>query len=112
MKRKVLILAETVMFVTLIGVLPVMGQAGEDEKLRRYYNDYILKCISKSQSKASLQTSQYQNLKSCGTLSKQKFIFLTNNQDRLVDEMIKNKIGTKSYKIEYYLNQRFYETKR
>ncbi len=112
MKGKLLIITAMVTFVTLIGALPVTGQAGENEKLKKYYNDYILKCISKNQSKISLQTSQSENLQSCGALSKQKFIFLTNNQNILVDEMIKNKIGTKSYKIDYYLNKRFYETKR
>ena len=114
MKGKTFIIAGMVvlLFVTSIGAWPGASQAVEDEELIKYYNDYILKCISKSQSKTILQTSRSENLQSCGALSKQKVIFLKENQDMLVDEMIKNRIGMKPYKIEYYLNKRFYETQK
>jgi len=98
------------MVVILIGAIPATGQASENEQLRKYYNNYILKCISKNQSKAALQTSRSANLRSCGALSKQKVVFLTHNQNLLIDEMLKHKVGTKPYKVEHYLNKRFHET--
>ena len=101
-----------VMMITLfffIGANPATAQGSENEQLRTYYKNYILKCISKNQSKTRLQASKSANLRSCGALSKQKVIFLTNNQNVLVNEMIKNQIGKKPYKIEYYLNKKFYE---
>ena len=104
------IITSIILVVILIGVIPATGQASENEQLRKYYNDYILKCISKNQSKASLQTSRSANLRSCGVLSKQKVVFLTHKRNMLVDEMIKHKVGTKPYKVEYYLNKRFHET--
>ena len=101
-----------VMALALMVALPNTGQAGENEQLKKYYKDYISKCILKNQSKAGLQTSKSANLRSSGALCAQKVAFLTRNRDVLVDEMIENKIGTKPYKIDYYLNKRFYETKR
>jgi hypothetical protein len=104
------VITSMIMVVILIGAIPAMGQASENEQLRKYYNNYILKCISKNQSKAALQTSRSANLRSCGALSKQKVVFLTHNQNLLIDEMLKYKVGTKPYKVEHYLNKRFHET--
>ena len=110
MKGKALVITTIVIVVVLMGVSPVTGQSGENENLENYYKNYISKCITKYQSKTSLQTSKSANLRSCGALSKQKVVFLTNNQNTLVNEMIQNKIGTRPYKIDHYLNSRFYET--
>ena len=109
MRGKTFVIATTIMVFIFMGTLSATGQSGENEQLKKYYKNYISKCISKNQSKSSLQASKSKNLRSCGTLSKQKVIFLTNNQNMLVNEMIKNQIGTKPYKIEYYLNKRFHE---
>lgn len=71
-----------------------------------------MKCISKSQSKAGLIVSNSKNLQSCGALSQQKIIFLTNYKSTLINEMIANKVSAKPYKVDYYLYKRFYETIR
>lgn len=110
MKGRVFFITMVVMALALMVALPNIGQAAENEQLKKYYKDYISKCISKNQSKVGLQASKSANLRSCGALSKQKVIFLTNNQNMLVNEMIKNQVGKKPYKIEYYLNKRFHET--
>ena len=112
MRGTALIISTMFMVVTLIGALPATGQAGDEVQLEKYYNEYISKSISKNQSKASLQTSKSENLRSSGAVCAQKVTFLTNNRTSLVDEMIENKVGTKPYKIDHYLNKRFHETKR
>lgn len=109
MKGRVFFITMVAMALALMVALPNTGQAGENEQLKKYYKNYISKCILKNQSKAGLQTSKSANLRSCGALSKQKVVFLTNNQNMLVNEMIKNQVGTKPYKVEYYLNKRFHE---
>ena len=109
MKGRVFIITMVVMALALMVAIPNIGQAAENEQLKKYYKDYISKCISKNQSKAGLQASRSANLRSCGALSKQKVIFLTNNQNMLVDEMIKNNVGKKPYKIDHYLNQKFHK---
>ena len=85
------------------------GQEGETDKLKQYYKEYISKCISKNQSKANLQGSKSPNLRSCGAIAQQKVIFLTKYQNTLIDEMIIKKVSTKPYKLDYYLNKRFYD---
>lgn len=103
-------ITKIILVVILIGAISVAVQASKNEQLRTYYKEYISKCISKNHSKASLQTSKSKNLRSCGIISKQKAIFLTDNLDMLVNELINNEIGKKPYKIDHYLNHRFYAT--
>lgn len=110
MREKIFVIATMIMVVIFMGAVSAAGQSGENEQLRKYYKDYISKCISKNQSKADLQDSKSANLRSCGALSKQKVIYLTNNQNTLINELVDNQVGTKPYKIEYYLNKRFHQT--
>jgi hypothetical protein len=109
MRGKTLIITAMIMVVIFMGTTSATGQTGESEQLAKYYQAYISKCILKNQSKAVLQTSRSENLRSCGALYKQKAIFLTNNRKSLVDELIRKKIGTKPYKVDYYLNKKFNE---
>ena len=98
------------MVLALIVVSPDTGQAEEYEQLKEYYQNYISECIVKNQSKVDLQNSILLNMQACGIVALQKVSFLTNNQDILIDEMIKNNIGQKPYKVDYYLNKKFHET--
>ena len=75
MRGNFFVITTMIMVVILIGAIQTTGQAGENEQLRKYYKDYILKCISKNQSKAELQNSRSAKLRSCGALSKQKVVF-------------------------------------
>ena len=109
MKGRATITITIVMVISLIAALPNTGQTGENEQLAKYYQEYISESISKNQSKAVLQTSKSENLRSSGKIYKLKAVFLTNNQDVLVDEMIRKEIGTKPYKVDYYLNKKFNE---
>ena len=48
-------------------------------------------------------------LRCCAQKKLKKAAFLQNNKDMLIKEMIKNDIGVKPHKIEYFLNNKFYE---
>jgi hypothetical protein len=112
MRGKKFVIATIIMVFIFMGALSATGKGGQNEQLKEYYKDYIAKCISKNQSKAGLQASKSANLRSCGVLSQKKVIFLTNNQNMLVNEMIEKQVGKKPYKIEHYLNERFFQAYR
>ena len=108
MKGIAFFISKIVMALALIVALPNTGRTDENEQLEKYYMGYISECICKNESKAALlRTSRSANLKEDGAIYKQKAVFLTNNQNVLVDEMIRKEIGTKPYKVDYYLNKRF-----
>ena len=112
MRGKTFVIATMIMVFIFLGALSGTAQRSQNEQLKKYYKDYIAKCISKNKSKAGLQASKSANLRRCGALSQKKVIFLTNNQNMLVNEMIENQVGTKPYKIDHYLNKRFHQAYR
>ena len=108
MKERASITITIVLVIYLIAVFPNTGWTGENEQLENYYKKYISKCICKNESKTILlQTSRSENLKRSGAIYEQKAVFLKNYQNVLVDEMVRKKIGTEPYKVDYYLNKRF-----
>ena len=44
------------------------------------------------------------------SLALQKAAFLSENKDRLINEMIAENIGKKHYKVQLYINKRFNES--
>ncbi|MDX1707184.1 MAG: hypothetical protein R3274_01215 [Desulfobacterales bacterium] len=107
MKGTAFFISMVVMVLALILALPNTGQSGENEQLTLFYEEYISKCICKNRSKAALQDSRSENLRRSAVIYEQKAVFLTNNQNILIDEMIRKEIGTKPYKVDYYLNKKF-----
>ena len=93
----------------LIGAVPITAESPSNEQLAKFYENYIFEKIDKNQSKASLKTSRSKNLRLVGAKAEKQAAFLTLKRDILVDEMMKQHIGQKPYKIEYFLNKRFSE---
>jgi hypothetical protein len=109
MGAKELIIAGMVGVMVFIGVAQIAAESKPDEQLYKFYETYISGKISKSQSKAFLKTSRSENLRLAAEKAEKQASFLTFKKDILVDEMIKQDIGQKPYKIDYYLNKRFSE---
>ena len=107
MKGRASITITIAMVIFLLTALPNIGRTGENEQLKIYYMEYISECICKNESKAALQNSRSENLRRSGVIYERKAVFLTNNQNVLIDEMIRKRIGKEPYKVDYYLNKRF-----
>jgi hypothetical protein len=109
MQAKVLIVCLLVGIITFIGVLPSTCISGDKEELTKFYGACISSEIYKCQAKTYLSKSRSAKLRCYATKASKKATFLQKNKDMLINEMIKNDIGVKPYKIEYFLNKKFYE---
>ncbi len=109
MKAKELIIVGLAGVMVFTGAVQIAAESQSDEQLNKFYESYISGKISKSQSKTFLKTSRSENLRLAAEKAEKKARFLNLKKDILVDEMIKQDIGQKPYKIEYYLNKRFSE---
>ena len=109
MGAKELIIAGMVGVMVFIGAAQIAAESKPNEQLYKFYETYISGKISKSHSKAFLKTSRSENLRLAAEKAEKKAMFLNLKRDILVDEMLKQDIGQKPYKIEYYLNKRFSE---
>jgi len=93
-------------------IFPSIGLSGDFEKSTKFYNNCIVKKISKCQSKSIMLTSKSDNLREYALLGSQKAIFYTNEKDRLIKEMMEREVDLKEYQVEYYLNKRYNELKK
>jgi hypothetical protein len=109
MKTKVLFIVLLVFVLVLMGTSTVFGQSEADAKNIKFYETCILNQISKCQAKAALKTSKSANLRSCAAVSSKKAVFFVSHKDMLIQEMLKKGMDLKAYKIQYYLNKRYFE---
>jgi hypothetical protein len=91
---------------------PVEAQSESKEDLAKYYESCIVKKIYNCKGKTVLKTSRSVNLQRKANLATKQVTFLTTNKNILIEEMVEEGISPKRYKVEYYLNKRFYEMYR
>jgi hypothetical protein len=98
-------------FALFIAMPADKGWTGDDQLIKSC-EKCIDKVINKCRCKAALlESSRSVNLRCCAAESSKKVVFLSENKTILINEMIKNGIGTKPHQVEYYLSQRFRESK-
>jgi len=96
----------------IISTAPVKAQSESKDHLVKYYENCIVKKIHNCKGKTVLKTSRSVNLQRKADLAARQVTFLTTNKNILIHEMVEQEIGPKRYKVEYYLNKRFYEIYR
>ena len=101
-----------VLFLVVIGASLTAAQSASKSQLVQYYEGCITKKISNCNAKTVLKTSRSVNLRQKADLATRQVIFFTANKNMLINEMVEQGIGQKPYKVEYYLNKRFFETHR
>ena len=110
MKTKELIIVGLIGVLVIVAAHEIAAQSQTHEQLKNFYETCITQKIVRCQSKyILLNKSRSENLRQTAETSKEKSKFLILNKSVLADEMIDQSIGQKNYKIEQYLNSRFYE---
>ena len=112
MKAKFGCLITLVLFMSFAGVAGVAAQSESNAQMVQYYENCVLKKIYNCNAKTVLKTSRSVNLRQKADLSARQVIFYTNNKNILIDEMIEQGIDRKQYKVDRYLNKRFFEINR
>ncbi len=109
MKRQILLIIFVAIFTLFLRPLSAICEDDKNTQLIKYYENVINEKISKCHSKAQLKESKSVHLQNCAAMEIKKAIFLNENREMLIEDMVKRDIGVKQYKIEYFFNKRFYE---
>ena len=109
MKTKICCIGSLVLVAAVFGAALAADQSVSNDQLVKYYESCITKKIYNCNARAVLKTSRSFNLRRKAELSTKQVIFFTTNKNKLINEMVDQEIGQKHYKVEYYLNKRFYE---
>jgi len=102
----------TIPIIFLLWAVPVMSQQSSNVKLKAFYEASIDERISKCESKTALLNSKFGNVRRAAEMALLKAAFLNDHREILVQDMLSINLGIKHYKIDYYLNQRFFATIR
>ena len=87
----------------------VITHLNNDNNLKSYYESRIDKRIKGCEKKALLWESKLRNINCCAIISMIKATYFRKNKRKLIKAMYDKNIGTKQYKVDYFLNQSFYE---
>ena len=95
-------------FMALLWAFSAASQMATTTKLESFYGAFIDACILKCESKGSMRDSRMKHIRQAAAKHCLKADFLKRHKAELIEELIAKDIGTKQYKINYYLNNRFY----
>jgi hypothetical protein len=107
MKTLIIFIVCSIVFV--FGAFPVSGDTDVGQDPAAFYANCIDKKVTCCDRKGGMWNSRSKNLRSCSRLAILKAIFLSANRDQLIREMAASGVAIKTYKVDYYLNKRFYE---
>lgn len=96
----------------LSGTAQLSAQSQPEGQLEKYYEAFIAEKIAKCQSKIELEKSRSENLRQDAAIAAEKARFLSLNTDVLIEEMVEQDIGKKPYKIDAFLNKKFFDGNR
>jgi len=91
-----------------VACIAIAGSENGDVALRAQYAEHIDKIIMNCEHKAGLRNSNSQNLRDSASIYMMKADFITKNRNLLIEDMLNRDIQAKPFKVQYFLNQRFY----
>ena len=94
-------------FLVLLWASAAISQMAPGQKMESFYGDFIDNCILKCEAKGSWLHSKLKHIRQEAARHCLKADFLKSHRAKLIEEMIAQEIGTKHYKINHYLNDRF-----
>lgn len=103
-----IIISLTIAFFALLWASSTTSQMATTTKLETFYGTFIDACILKCESKGSMRDSRLKHIRQEAAKHSLKADFLKRHKAELIKELVGKDIGTKHYKINYYLNSRFY----
>jgi hypothetical protein len=90
-----------------IGAIPAYGDEVSSEQQKRYYLDCINVEIDNNSCKVALLGSRSRNLQTYGSNAARKAVFLSQNREALVQEMMVLNVSMRPHAVHQYLLQRF-----
>ena len=107
MQARSIIIWTTIIFPLFVWTSSAVSQRTDTLDLKSIYSAAIDKAIAHCKAKTSYRNSKSENLQRAAALSCMKAAFFNDFKVQLIENMIKVNIGSKPYKIHYYLNQKF-----
>ena len=106
MKAQLLSIILIAAIAALMSTMSAIDEKPAPGQTSKFYEDCINKYISRCHTKASLfKNLKFKNIQKIVSLALQKAAFLSENKDRLINEMIAENIEKKHFKVQLYLDK-------
>jgi hypothetical protein len=109
MKTKAITILVSVICIMLFGFSPAVGKSSTT-KIYSLYEDMVDKEITKCERKAAMATSKFDKVRSAAEISGSKADYFRLHKKELIKDMMDEQIGLKAYKVQYFLNMKFFAT--
>lgn len=107
MKARLATIMIVIGLASAIGAIPACADDISKDQQTRYYLDCINAEIDSNSCKVALLGSRSKNLQAYGSSAARKAVFLSQNRDALVQEMMVQKVSMRPHAVHQYLLQRF-----
>ena len=101
-------LATIVLVLIFFGGHPVFADSSQGTNSVTFYTDCLNSIISKCELKEFLKGSRSEHLRHSAQLSLQKADYFRAKRVELLEQMVRSDLRQKPYKVEYFLNCRFF----
>jgi hypothetical protein len=95
-------------FASWIAAVAIAGAENNDAALRAQYAEQVDVILMHCDRKSCLSRSTCEHLRKCAAMNCQKASFIRKNRHLLLDEMVRDCIRMKPYKVEIFINERFF----
>jgi hypothetical protein len=112
MKAKAMIMSVIMVAVSLWFGFNAIGGEVNDTEMTKVYAHLVDRHIAKCDAKMEMKTSGLKNIRRAAAIATLKGTFTKNYREELIASMIEEGIEPKGYKVELYLNERFYSLVR
>lgn len=107
-----IIILGLIMVLGFIWIPPTYAITEEANSLESFYEESIENIIAKCESKYRLRYSESANIQRAAALYLLKATFFRNYKDNLVTEMMQINLAAKPYRVQFYINQKFFKIMR
>lgn len=112
MKAKAAIISVLMVTISLCFGYNAIGGEGNDAEMTKAYAQLLDRHIARYDAKMEMRTSGLENVRRAAAIATLKGTFAKNYRKELIDSMIEEEVDPKDYKVQLYLNERFYSLVR
>ena len=96
-----------IVLTSVLCAVPVLGQDTMNAEMKTELEDLVDQYIAICEAKSTLLNSNSENIRRSATLACVKATYCRHHRKELVDEMVKQNIEPKSYKVRRFLSEKF-----
>ena len=107
MKANTTTIFSIIVLTLVLCAVPVLGQDTMDAEMKAELEALVDKYIASCEAKSALLSSKSENIRRSATLACLKATYCRHHRKELIDEMVKQNIEPKPYKIRHFLSEKF-----